>query len=382
MIIPVNRRGRLSGSETMKSSFFVLLMLVGFVPLAAASAENENDKQDVWERGCGDDDGKDRCDPKMQERMRGLYGVDTAQDFADRGAYLRRVMFVDGYGNDILALSFVREKGASPYVEIRVPTKEGAKETNVIAETMSDDDWLDLIGKGLFFDRDLQRDDKNGPQPICLHSWVVSLEAVDPTRLSRNTLPAHELKPSYRQTTKRTCGESLATRFAFELADFGYELFAECKSIPLETERNKVTALNTCHRLKGDRVSAGQALQLAKNIRRSQYNPKRTPNSSTKQLEQLIVHPDPNDRPSQDLRNITRAKRSEIIRELLAGNLFFLNFTGVDADHVRIQAQQVRFSDDPNASRLPIREITISALNELGDFKIYDIKAGEFMDRE
>ena len=77
----------------MRLSLFAAALALSCSPPSLAQ---EAPTPDVWERGCGDDDGNDRCDPAVQDRMRALYGLESPEALLARGVTVRRAMFDDG----------------------------------------------------------------------------------------------------------------------------------------------------------------------------------------------------------------------------------------------------------------------------------------------
>lgn len=351
-----------------------LVLALAFVPSAFANAPAE--------RRCTDDKGFERCAVEAQSKTRGLYGLDDIGTLAAQGSYVRRTMLVDGYGNDILAVSFVREKGSDPYVEIRARLRKGAKEPRRIRLSIALSEWNELLAKGRYFDRDLAplklSDGSQAPLNICLHSWVVTVEAADPARLSDNSLPASDLEPEIRTKTQSACDDGLATEFAFQLADMAYDLIPVCQSVDLSFQRNRATALNACLTMSGDRAAAGQALSLVHEMRRAINIYPKDPAQTRLALERIIVSTDPNDRPAPGSDGITRDMRQRLVDELLRGNIYPERFDGVDADHVVIDALQVAQNIDDEAGPAPQRKMRILASREAGAFRIYRIQAPAF----
>lgn len=351
-----------------------LVLALAFAPPAFANAPAE--------LSCSDDNGFDRCDLDNQKKTRANYGLDDIGTLVAQGSYVRRTMLVDGYGNDILAVSFVREKGMDPYVEIRAPLRKGAEEPRRIRLPIALSEWNDVLAKGRYFDRDLAPvklpDGSQAPLNICLHSWVVTVEAGDPARLSDNSLPATDLKPEIRTKTQSACDDGLAIEYAFQLADMAYDLIPVCRSVDPAYQRNKATALNACLSMSGDRAAAGQALSLVHEMRRAINIYPKDPAQTRLALERIIVSADPNDRPAPGSERITRDMRGLLIDELLRGTIYPERYHGVDAGHVEIVALQVAQNLGDQAGPPPQRKMRILASREVGAFRIYRIEAPAF----
>jgi hypothetical protein len=333
-------------------------------------------------RKCTDDSGMDRCDETGQAATRGKYGLAAIDKLAADGAYVRRAMIVDGYGRDILAVSFIRKKGSDPVVEIRAPAAEQNQDGESITIPISGQEWEKVLSKGAFFDRDLAtKIPTNGGKeivPICLHSWMVTAEAADPARLSRYTIPAAVLKAESKSKTQSACGGGLAVDYAFELVELAYDMVPVCHSIALNTQRNRATALNACLSLSGDRAAAGQAMALTYEIQDALDPFRKDVAEKQKALTGLVVYPDPHDRPTAGSKRISENRRLELVELLSQGDIYFGRSTGVDADHAIVEATQFQRSDDPDASKRPQRKIRIFASKEGENFRVYDIEAAAF----
>lgn len=353
------------------------ICLISALLLAQTGSANER-----VDRNCSDDRGQDRCGQVAQANTRDRYGLVDIDKMAANGAYVRRAMIVDGYGNDVLAVSFIREKGKDPFVEIRGPMSEGRKDHRSVVMPISISEWNEVRSKGAYFDRDLASTSKeNGGTEltnICLHSWMVIVEAADPSRLSSNTLPAMGEDANVRRKTQSACNGGLAVEYAFQLVDFAYEMLPVCQSVDVEFHRNKAMALNTCLLLSGDKAAAGQAVSLSNSISRALNLYPKDRSQTEKALIQLVVLPEPNDRPRPGQNEISQSKRAEIVELLQQGRIYNHAFTGVDADHVEIDAIQVQHSEDPNATNWPQRKIRIFASQEAGKFRIYRVDATSF----
>ncbi|RYH06365.1 MAG: hypothetical protein EON57_06640 [Alphaproteobacteria bacterium] len=111
--------------------------------------------------------------------------------------------------------------------------------------------WDRLFAHAKYFDRDLApRTGKTDDLALCLHSWVVTVEAV--------TAPGP--RGGVRRKTQDACGEGLAVDLAFEMADTAVALLPACALLDAERHRNAVTRLGACGQLTGDRAAAAQAL--------------------------------------------------------------------------------------------------------------------------
>lgn len=258
------------GVRALRSCLAVLLFL-GLAPGAwaqndeTARGEEAARLSQIFARGCGDDDGNDRCDAEVQREMRRLYGLADAETLAAEGVTLRRAMFVDGYGNDVVAITFSRAPGRSPTVEIAIPRGDGDEEPQPLSAVVSQETWDRVLRASENFDQQLARersrenDGSSDTIAICLHGWFVVAEAVDSAQLNPNIV-GRQMEPSrIRRDAEGACAEGLAVPFAFVLADMALDNLTECSSLARNHARNKAALLARCQHLRGDRIAAAEA---------------------------------------------------------------------------------------------------------------------------
>jgi hypothetical protein len=230
-------------------------------------------------RECSDDNGVDRCAAEQQRRVRELFGVPPIEELQKAGAEVRRAFFVDGYGRDQIALTFIRARGRDPMVTIHfLQPADGPKrppiETPVPAAT-----WKTALERGEHFDRRLVPVPIPIPAPrvppvqpsadgsvsalddpptlrSCFDSWAVTVESVEAQARSPG-------QPKVRRMRQDSCGDSLAVDYAFELATLALPLFPFCAALGPEWHRNDVTRLTSCGLLQGDRLAAADELNKA-----------------------------------------------------------------------------------------------------------------------
>ena len=242
---------------------WALLLCMLLLPMGQAVAQD---------RSCQDDNGRDRCAGEAIDAQNQLYDLPSIATMANAGSYVRRAIFVDGYGNEVAAVSFVRAAGQEPRVEVRLP-RAGTNAPRTISAAVSEEVWHRAIAQGSFFDRDLvPLPSADGNISVCLHSWVTRVESADPPRQSRNII-AHRIEPAViRSRTQNSCNGDLQTHYAFELAAIAMDALPNCTLIAQESERNSVTRLRTCASLDGDRVTAAHASNMFRRLRTLVYD--------------------------------------------------------------------------------------------------------------
>ena len=200
---------------------------------------------------CFDDNLTDRCAADEQARVRTLLGVASIEDESAAGVEAYRAFFVDGYGNDMPAVAFERRPGEGPKVVVY------GREGRSMSAPVSADIWQNVQSESRFADRVLQEPVATATaegQPtalpaMCLHSWVQTVEMA-------NTWPERWSVTPVRRRTEDACGGGLTTRFAFHLADVAVKAIPPCDVLDEGQQRNRITQLDTCLRLKGDRLAA------------------------------------------------------------------------------------------------------------------------------
>lgn len=198
---------------------------------------------------CFDDNLTDRCAAEEQARVRALLGMASIEDEAAAGVEAYRAFFVDGYGQDMPAVSFERRPGRSP--EVVVYGRNGQRMTAPVSATL----WAQVRSESTFADRELQPIPSNSPwlPPMCLHAWVQTVE------MANSNTSRSEIAP-VRRRTEDACAAQLTTRFAFFLASEAVKAVPPCDVLSEQRQRNAVTLLVTCSGLMGDRLAAAELL--------------------------------------------------------------------------------------------------------------------------
>lgn len=213
---------------------------------AAAQAERPWPSDD-----CGDDNGVDRCAPAQQAKTRALFGAAPIEQLSAEETQIVRAFFVNGYGRDEPMIAFVRPKGKDAEAIVTVAGGNAAERKTLRAPVPAAT-WNRLLGQARYFDRDLVPLTKDSNDlSICLHSWVVTVEAAT---------PKEGVRGGVRRKTQDACGEGMAVPLAFEMAEAAIDLMPACAELDPKQHRNTVTRLGACAHLEGDRIAAAQAM--------------------------------------------------------------------------------------------------------------------------
>jgi hypothetical protein len=351
----------------------ILAAMVLLAAAGTAAAQDGAAARPAVDRNCTDDNGRDRCGREAQDRMRALYGIDSPEDLLARGVTMRRATFVDGYGNDVAAITFWREPGKAPMVEVRSPRSGERDEPQPLRATISGKTWDEVVSASVYFDRELAPEPRPGgendtvppPPSICLHSWVVVVDAVDAPRVNPSIvfgtgsigaardpqLPVEvtNTPASIRSDTEDACSAGLAMNYAFELAKIALGQLSECSSLDLDEFRNAPHLLGMCHQLRGDRLVAGEASVIPGKLWRAQRT------GSELEMSWLFAGS-----------GTERQKR--YLAAIEGGSAWFKAPVGIDADHAVIDGGITWTAD--NGPPLEQADLRLNLLRVTGDFVI------------
>ncbi|HKX90457.1 MAG TPA: hypothetical protein VJM13_14685 [Sphingopyxis sp.] len=212
--------------------------------------------------GCTDDRGVDRCAEAEQRRMRDLYGVRTIEEHRAAGDQVRRIFYVDGYGRDLVLISFVRAPGDDPTLWVHYPREEGQRPAPQ-QTVVSGEAFEEAIDRSRTFHRSFVPLDRSDPEfvVVCLHGWVYAIEANDPAIPG---VGAGRL----RRKTESACADGPGAIYARDLQRLALAQLPHCATLEPEYHRNAASILYACRVLGGDRLAAARALNAAEPLLR------------------------------------------------------------------------------------------------------------------
>jgi hypothetical protein len=199
---------------------------------------------------CRDDRMRDRCASAEQEKARALFGLDPIEAHAGRDDEVRRVLYVDGYGYDLIAISAIRPRGRGAELRVHFPGDD-ERIAGSLTGALPLELWrrIDTETGALSWAATSSPPSPAGQVVMCLHSWVYTLEAAI---------------PGVRRMTHGGCGNGSGREFATRLADMAVALFPHCAMLDGKRHRNSATRLRACGALSGrDRIAAARVMNGA-----------------------------------------------------------------------------------------------------------------------
>jgi hypothetical protein len=339
------------------------LLMCGLSGAAAAPKQGRHPPSE----DCRDDDGVDRCDPEQHRRVLARYGLQPIETHLAAGDMVRRAFFVDGYGNDLVAISFVRAKGRDPVLWVHVPSgKEQGRPP--MQASVPGPVWDDLVRRSAHFDRTLGPAPKPKPNPdseweeivLCSHSWVYTVEATEladrlDVRLAR-----------VRRKTDDACEEGLAQAFALELARAAVPLLPACALLDPRQHRNLASLLSACTLLSGDRLAAAEVMNRLDLLDDVGHGPNAALAAKVFSIEAEVDW--------QGSRSAGPGEAAKIWVDKLAGggaHLFYEAIEGLSADRVRFVGALSRHVEVSNGQSVYQRaRVEQIWRREGGDFSI------------
>ncbi len=369
----VTRQRKLSHSEKLTTArmngWFIatLCLFLACIVTNPARAQSENAFDEIFERGCGDDQGVDRCDEEIQAGMRDLYSWESAQSLTEAGITFRRMMFVDGYGNDVVAITFFRKPGQSPRVEVVTPRGEKERMHAELSATVGGKDWDNIISRSKLFDQKLAREvekdnEEAGIITLCLHGWFVVAEAGDAAMMEPNLVGQRKMPAKIRSDAEGACAKGLTVPFAFEMADLALKLLPECQSFPTERVRNTPQLLAYCHKLGGDRLAASDAMGIVSKL-------------------EAYTRRGSNDQPRWMLAQSARAGMPSFTDMLKLGELYLGFPFARDIDHASVDGVLVKSNDNNDNGEL-IADIKFELVRQAGRFVVLSFDISDFREME
>jgi hypothetical protein len=232
----------------------------------AAASEDEDDV--VFDRDCMDDYGRDLCDQGIWTGIVSRLGLDRAELAQRQGLRGVRVFTIDGYSNDMPAVSILASTfdryGEPENAELEVRRKPFRDESKAGRAV------LKMAAGSRLYKRaaDLQQlvtasperaeDDEDTAKRasgedevvvICLHAWVTVTESLTDEGVTRRI--------------RNACGSDPLFKASFGMSAMALRGFPHCNRLDPKNYRNESTQLQRCFSLEGtDKVAAAEVTTL------------------------------------------------------------------------------------------------------------------------
>jgi hypothetical protein len=186
-----------------------------------------------------------------------LFQVPTIEAYRDAGDQVRRAFYVNGYGRDVLALSFVRARGRDPELRVHFHPEPGMPDRPPMIAPVPPDEWQALLDRSALFDRELVSppEPSDGGIIMCGHGWMFTVEGADPPRGGRG-------EGRVGRRTENACENGLTEAFAVEMYRAALRLMPICARIGAHRNMHPVSRLADCRTLEGDRLAAAAVMNL------------------------------------------------------------------------------------------------------------------------
>jgi hypothetical protein len=250
-----------------------------FANLAPAFAQTPETTQpedaDVFDRGCGDDNGRDLCDQAVWAEAVARFGLEPAESVQSAGLRGIRVFTIDGHANDmpvvsVLGASFDEwgypEKGKDGQpkeVELEIRWRPVRDEYNTAPARLTRKAWFDLYLEVMDFQEIVatspeRKPEKPAAQPnadgsvvvsVCRHPWVTVTESLTDDGVTRRI--------------RRSCDSDAVLHASFDMSDKALRGFPHCNHLDPANLGDASEQLRRCLQLEGsDRFAAAEVANL------------------------------------------------------------------------------------------------------------------------
>jgi hypothetical protein len=342
----------------------LLLFAAGFAGPEAAGEQPHA-------RDCSDDRGVNRCAADQQRRVRALFGVRSIEEHRDAGDQVRRAFYVDGYGQDTVAIELIRSKGADPMLRVHFPQQEGRARPEPLTAAIGSELWSAMLRRSEHFDREPapeRAQGKNGDGEailLCLHSWFYTVEATDPGQGRWAAKPV-------RRRTEDACDNGLAEAFATELGAMAVPLLPPCAALDRKQHRNEMALLKVCGYLTGDRLAAAAVMNHIETLRDAEGEAGVAPITPLFAYEAALSWAGEASKKGE-----AAATWARKVREADA-SFYFDDITGETAERVRIRGGLYRRVGEEGAGREEAAPVELVWEEDGGDFQITQATVGVF----
>jgi hypothetical protein len=204
-----------------------------------------------FDRDCMDEQARDLCAEAVQASVRKRLGAESAEALAARSVEGVRVFAVNGYGVDQPMVSILWSGKAAPVIEARIDRDVSGP--SVL--TFEGNNWhrastTTLMGlTAASSPRQLDSKPKintKGELTLCLHAWVVVVEAIESGRVHRRV--------------RNACGDDPVFEGAFQFASLAVNSSEACRALAATDYRTDWDRLEVCPAILGPNVGGAAAV--------------------------------------------------------------------------------------------------------------------------
>lgn len=254
----------------------VWVLAAGLAPAHAqappAATQQEEDEEVDFDRGCNDEYGRQLCDQAVWADIVSSFGLEPAERVQQQGFQGVRVFTINGYSNDMPAISILHRGVVKDWdlqdvtLEVRrVAYEDESKAGPAILKREAWSNLVDIMG-GLQdlvaesperrVDEDMLEKtfkDDNGEErtvvSICLHAWVTVTESLTDKGVTRRV--------------RDGCGSDPVFEASYAMSGQALRGFPYCNHLEPDNHRNESTQLSRCFALDGvDRVAAAEVANI------------------------------------------------------------------------------------------------------------------------
>jgi hypothetical protein len=190
------------------------------------------------------------CSAALQARLLDMFGAAPIEAEAATAARIHRAFYADGYGRDVLLISFEMRRDQPPVVVIR------GRDRREISHAIHAEVWDRVVDEGRIADLEIPAvpPPSSGEVLLCLHPWSAKVEMAHTENANGAVVPV-------RSMTESSCQrKTLAFRYAFQLAELAVEAIPACDQLDADQHRNDVARLEACLALAGNTVTAASLM--------------------------------------------------------------------------------------------------------------------------
>lgn len=196
-------------------------------------------------------------DPTPSAELLQSLGMVPIEQEAATGAVVYRAFYRNGYGRDLLGVSFEMRPDAPPMVSVY--GFEGKR----ISAPVSREAWDRVVDESWIVGRELvplPEDVQTGDEVVytlCTDGWTTTVELANTYEYGRKRLSEPYRR---RQNACDTIGPEPVVRFGFILAGLAVEAFPACAELDLDGYYNNIVRLSDCLYLSGNTLAAASLM--------------------------------------------------------------------------------------------------------------------------